>query len=462
MRTFVDPPLSAWQPADPGARAADCKALVARVDVHARRLGTGVLPDARPIIATGHQAWLWHPGILAKDLAMVAACERFDAAPLHLVVDQDTHDALSLELPVERGERIDARRLRLASHRIDVPTGAQPPVDADEVRDALRRLDDERLASVVEAFDALPACRTLAEQMAVVLVRLMRPWTDGPLPVLFTSDLPHLPGYVALLDRMLADARHCVAAYNAAVRALPEAGLSELVELREWVELPVWAVRWEGRRERVFADFADREPMLVDRHGEPIDREKVSLLPRAMLLTAVMRSLGCDLFIHGKGGAIYDRATQRWWQTWAGDALAPMVTVSADLHLAFRNAPTSDPAIVARAVWYRHHAPHNIDRIASIDGPLVQRKRELLAHMNDDRDRKRRRAAFERLHAINAQLAAEHPHAIAEADRQLERARLGLHNAGQARRRDWCFALYPRDRLTALRDALTAHTAPRL
>ncbi|MEX0653888.1 MAG: hypothetical protein WD534_15765 [Phycisphaeraceae bacterium] len=459
MRTLIDPPMVQWEVADLAGRHADDRTAVARrVNAHADRLGSGILPDpAGRIIATGHQAWLWHPGILAKDMAMIEACERFGASPLHLVVDQDTHEALTLELPRQADRRIEVRTVRLASHRVDLPTGAQPPADAEAIRAKLQALGDERVAPIAEAFTDLPTCRTLAEQLAVVTVRLMRPWLgdDGPsVPVLFVSDLPSLPGYAALVERMVDDARRCVRAYNVAVRAESERGdpgVAELVELRELVELPLWAVRWGRPRGRMFVDLADSEPWLVDETGERVDREAVALLPRALLLTAVMRSLACDLFIHGKGGGVYDRVMERWWKTWRGEPLASRAVVSADLRLPFADVPVADEATWARAVWFRHYVPHNVDRVLGVDGPAVQRKRGLLAQMDDDRDRKRRRRAFEQLHAINADLLDQHPDLLVEADRQLDDARQGLLNARLASRRDWSFPIYPPRCLQALR-----------
>jgi hypothetical protein len=74
--------------------------------------------------------------------------------------------------------------------------------------------------------------------------------------------------------------------------------------------------------------------------------------------------------------------------------------------------------------------------------------------MDDDRDKARRRAAFEALHAINDRLVDEHPQALAQADEQLSEAQMGLSNGAVADRRDWCFGLYPPRKLEALARAI--------
>src|SRR5690606_23608646 len=73
-----------------------------------------------------------------------------------------------------------------------------------------------------------------------------------------------------------------------------------------------------------------------------------------------------------------------------------------------------------------------------------------------------RRAAFKELHRINRSLAAQHADALRDAERGVARAETGLRNAAIARKRDWCFALYPPDRLHALRRAIEAqlHSPP--
>jgi hypothetical protein len=232
----------------------------------------------------------------------------------------------------------------------------------------------------------------------------------------------------------------------------------------------------------VFADLADAEPLLVLADGSPIPATH-RLAPRALLMTAYLRSAVCDLFIHGKGGWLYDRITEEWWREWTGQELAPMAVVSADVRMDFE-VPVADRAEVDRAVWWAHHVPHNVDRAlekitpvpifprvekigtgvifpAERTAALVARKREILTHMDDDRDKRRRAAAFAELHKINARLVEEHPDVVAHAGLDLERARTGLLNRQVTMKRDWFFGLYPPRKLEELRQSIagSARTA---
>ncbi len=467
MRVLCQPPLNTWRLL--GGDNPDRAALAAIINARAARLGTPKLARHDRLIATGHQAWLWHPGILAKELAMAAAAHRLDAAALHLVVDQDVNEALLLVVPVRVGDRLHAQSLRLAWQKPGIPTGMHVPIDPAEVLANLQKARSDwgdglqvDLAAITAAFEALPPCRNLAEQLGVVTLRLMAPWT-GNLPLMLASDLTALPGFAALLRDMLANAAGCAGHYNAAVAAHPEAGIAPLRVNRLQVELPLWLLRPGQPRLPVFADVADSTALLTDEHGHPINTDEhgrpddpgAALAPKALLLTAMMRSVGCDLFVHGKGGGVYDLLTEQWWRNWRGRELAPMAVASADLYLSF-DAPLATASDVARAIWRCHHLPHNLDRHLGLDTPDAQRKHWLLAHMNDDRDPTRRAAAFAEIHAINEKLAAAHPEALAAADATLAAAQAGMDNHRLTAKRDWCFALYSPEALAALKTTIDA------
>jgi hypothetical protein len=441
MKLTVTPPLSEWVVAPPRSARDE---LASIVNANADRLGTGRLDSAKPIIATGHQAFLWHPGILAKDFAVSAAADRVGGQALHVVVDQDVHEATTLDVPYVASDRIMVDRVGLAPQRADVPTGSHEPVLFTPEHPDLPR-------SLRDALRDMPTCESLAEQIAVALTRLRRPLM-ADMPILFAGQMGRLAAFSAMIDRMLDDPRRCILAYNAAVTANPDAGIEPLQLTREHVEIPLWRVRRGEARQRVFADIADSRAMLVSADGSTI-ADRHELAPRALMLTATMRWACCDWFIHGLGGGIYDRVTEQWWQAWTGDMLAPMAVVTADLHLPL-DAPVAESVDLARAVWYAHHLPHNLDRVLGVAADLSARKRALIEAMAVDRDRRRRATAFADIHRINRSLVAAYPGAMAEAKRNLDRARIAVTNRLTAMRRDWCFALYPTSQLIALRDAI--------
>ena len=455
MQLRIDPPLAQWRPGPTARRSADpdsLRSLIAAVNERAERLGTGRIDTTADntvpaLYATGHQAFPWHPGILAKDLALHAAAEPSGAVPLHVLVDQDVHEAWRVEIPQADGDRLKAVAERLAVTVGAVPTGRQP---------ALASIDPLG----VEAFDDAVADtlrntqpRTLAEQAGVVVERWRRPLVGRPTPMTTASDLAALPAFAALVNDMLRDPASCAEDYNAAVKAVPEAGMSALRIAEGRIELPLWSAPWREPRRKVFAvrDGATEAWRLTTPAGDEADR--ADLLPRALTMTGLLRSAFVDLFVHGAGGAVYSQATDRWWRAWRGETLAPVVTASADLRLSF-DVPVASPDDLAHARWRARHLPHNLDRVLGLSGEDADRKRWVLDHMGDDRDRARRRRLFRELHDINARFAEQHADVLQQAQRDLAYAETGVGNHAVAQRRDWCLALYPSEQLTALRDAV--------
>ncbi len=445
----LEPPAGGWRAALRDGRDTPRRAAVAElIHRHADAMGTGRLNTRQPLTATGHQAWLWHPGILAKDI-MASELARGGGAWLHLVVDQDVHEALTLDLPSRAGERLEVRTLRLAPMRPDVPTGMQPPAEAGDVLAVLRGSGDPRLATLIEAWTDLPHVRTLAEQIAVVTVRLMRAWT-GDVTLLMVSQLAGLPVFEELVAAMLEDARSCVTHYNAAVRANPQAGVGLLAVERQRVELPLWVLEWERPRRRVFADLADAQAVLTTEDGRPVDRAGQTLAPRALLLTALMRDGLCDLFIHGAGGCAYDRVTEAWLSDWLGVRLAPKALVTATMTLDFdREAATERD--LAQAKWVAHHLPFNLDRFLDDPGPRRQREAALREIEALPRRSEARRHAFERMRAMQRDLARRHERILDEAQRTVRLTARRLSERALMNDRAWAFPLHPPAALAELR-----------
>ena len=473
--------------------------------------GYAPLDSYRPVIATGHQTWHWHPGILAKYFAAVEVAKRVGGQVLNIWIDQDPTPALHLEVPVEEVGRLSVDTVELADLPVDVPIGVLPPVDVNQIVEALGMKQTSRvgggpespqatylatdLKPLIEAWqgaasNASPwhgkgggisetlAKSTLADQVGDVLLQLMRPYT-GPIASVKASQLMNTPQAHGWIDRMMSDAPSCVAAYNTAARRYPEARVATLrVELDRVdgpprVELPLW---WIGKnparplRQRVFVELGQDPPRLILEDGQPVTWpvghiqshtriDGLGLAPRALLLTALVRTYFCDLFIHGRGGGHYDQVMELWWEGWLGSnvQLAPRVTVSADAYLPF-DAPVVDEYALQRAQWRVAHLPHNVDRALDIsvlnadERALINRKRDLLTHMNDDRDRGRRFEAFNEIHQINAKLAHAHSGLLEQAQRELDRCRLGVMNRTVAGKRDWCFGLYPPSQLSQLQE----------
>lgn len=416
-----------------------------------------------PLIATGHQPTLWHPGILAKDLALDALKRQKVCSAIHVVVDHNPVGPLALDVPMRDGDTLVSQRLVFNSHdRADrLPPNRLPPIAPSAIERAIESVRGQAiepvqsgLAAIIRAYAKTGGAVNLAEQTTSVLGRLKEPKLHQHQGAWSTSSLVSK----AFVDRLLADPIRCVRCYNRAAISYPEARIRTLYVGRDVIEVPLWA-QDKTTVTPVYVDLGDssRPQLFTTAHNQHLDLNEPNarryLRPRAITFSAIMRSERCDLFIHGTGGGIYDQVTERWWRDWTGEALAPKAVVSADLYMPF-DVPIATVAEHAKAQWLAHHLPHNVDRFiqeaSEVDAALSAEKSSLLDHMNDDRDKRRRAKAFTRIHAINAELRERHARLLRDAQRLARDARVGIRNAAIAGRRDWCFALYPQGQIKSL------------
>ncbi len=391
---------------------------------------------------TGHQAGIWHAGILAKYLAAEAlAGATAGAAWSHVVVDQDVNDAGGLPAPTADLRRVT---LRLAPpprpHRV---TAHQPassragPVAATIHPAVAARV--ERIRSLVADTASSP---DLPSQLEAMVRHLCEPLLSLP-PGIRATRLAATEGFQSLVRAMLDEPRRCVEGYNAAVAATPRARLAPLRLHAGRVELPLW---------RIDPDAGTRHAVFSDEAGDiPAER----LAPRALLLSAFMRLFVCDLFIHGTGGGLYDRATDAWLAEWRPDwrpCPGAVVSATLTLPLAGHDAVPS-PQVVARARWEAHAARHDPARLgdaaaASERAALLERVREAKASGGDVRE------AYGRLHALLADVRGRHQRTLDALDARAASLAEAGGAAGVVHDRTWPFALHARESLDALQASI--------
>ncbi len=396
------------------------------------------LAVGRPLIATGHQTLLWHPGILAKYLAVEHARRICGAASVNLIVDQHAEGFGSFEVPARRddGELI-VRQIVLSPERPGVPMALHPafvppppPRWKPALPSASRGVD--RILRTVTSHAAAPDA---ARQMAGALAELMARWVE-PMVDVTASGLLGTSFARAMLAAMVADPWRCASLYNQAVAEHPEAGIGPLLIREDYVELPLWRTRPGGQRMRAYD--SDVERWLEDPATAP------RLFPRALLLTALMRLGVCDLFVHGTGGANYDRAMEDWIRTWLGIEPAPIAMVSATLRLPLRSVDDGEEMVpVAEAA----RCPLGVARSGSA-GSRERASARTPQAGSAPRDAERR-AGIERTTASLLRDAPGPGRARAAEEERLEQLRHEVERAARRererpiiQRRTWAFPLY--------------------
>jgi hypothetical protein len=408
------------------------------------------LPIDRPIVMTGHQPLMVHPGVLAKYLAASALAARDDAHAAFLVVDQDETDPGAIAIPDRSSEGVLRRRtVRIVAAPPDgVSAGCSPAhhTGVIEPQHSAWPFVAKGLKNIARALDAHATAASLAEQSALASFDLMHPLGIQGSAVLATR-LARTDLFRDLIERMQRDPLAFVERYNAAVAAHPDARMAPLLMsiAADRYELPLWALGWNTPRRRVYED---------DLADTPIE----ALAPRALLMTLLVRLAGCDLFIHGAGGWAYDRITERLAREWLGEELAPMCLATATVTLPLLDAPPADEREVARAKWLAHHAAHDPGSLG--DEKAAERKsrhvEEIagLPHGSPDRA-----AAFRAMHAALAATRDSHREELERLRAHARELEASSEGGSVALDRTWAFPLYPEPLMRELRERIAGDFA---
>jgi hypothetical protein len=304
-----------------------------------------VSSSARPLVVTGHQPELFHPGVWVKGFAAAGIARSQKGLALNLIVDNDIPKSTSIQVPWMDKEGLRLTRVEFDRWESDTPY--EDLAVRDESRfstfaDRARRiLGDAVKDPVLDEF--WPAVVRRRPETAVLGTRfsLARRETEAawgisnlevPLSEVCQTDgffwfashiLAQLPRYQQVYNDALMEYRaaHGIRSKNHPVAALARHG--------DWLEAPFWVWRAERPRRRallvrqrhrlmdlridgedeVFLELPlspDSEACCAVERLRDLPARSIRLRTRALTTTMFSRFLLGDLFIHGIGGAKYD------------------------------------------------------------------------------------------------------------------------------------------------------------
>lgn len=427
---------------------------------------------AGQVVISGHQAAIWHAGIVAKVFALAALAKR-GAATVWLTVDQDANDPFTLRLPVQsRGGELSGALggalgeipwpLHAPGAKADVPAALRPAFDPSPPPQAA--LDRPAFADEPAIARAIAAAITTHRNQPSAAAQLSRAALDlacargagdsgqRPQPaLLMATAIARTALFAQIIERMARDPAPCVEAYNAAALRCRVPGIGPLAadRARGRYELPLWHIdRAEGARKRVFSHTLA---------GIPV----TDLAPKALLMTGLLRAAACELFIHGTGGGAtgqsggYDKVTEQWMLAWLGWQLAPSVVVSATMRLPLGDTAPVTEEDLATAVVNAHRAMHTPAMLG--DAAAGDEKQRLLEVLKDRHaPRTHRRVAFSQMHDMLAASRQGHAGTLATINASVADLRARQERDRLAADRTWPFPLHGAQRLANLASLIAA------
>lgn len=407
----------------------------------------------RPLLVSGHQPELCHPGVWVKHFALRGLANALDAYPLHLIVDNDTIKSNAVRAPVL--EPRGPEGVHLVRVPFDHLAGEKPYELCPIQNEACVRSFPERLGQITRTWGFEPLAQrvwpgiiadpapTLGERFTHARRRIERDWgcENQELPV---SRLAGTQAFQRFVRHLVADHERFGACYNQAVQDYrDEHGIATrnhpVPDLAPG-ELPFWVMD-AGRSRRV--------PFRVDL-ADPAS----CVRPRALTLTLFARMALADTFFHGIGGGKYDEVTDRIIQTYFVAEPPAYPVVSATFHLPFQGY-SGQAEDVAR---WRHLARDmhwNPQRYVQGQDETIEEWQRLVAYVPVNRVTRAARAeTLERLRSKLRPLLANAMNEVQTNIRSTQvqhRANVILH------RRDYAWILYPEE---PLRDFLQQFLDP--
>jgi hypothetical protein len=305
------------------------------------RVWLGHTDDTAPLVATGHQTELYHPGVWVKDILTNAVADRVGGMAFHFAVDTDQPKHLAVRWPGQALPITDDPAINSAawSGQLASPTPAH-----------LRSIDQAMQASSSDwnfkpmlgnVLDSLrrSAMEESGLSAAVTNAQHELDWNLGLRHrAMLASPLLSSREYLIFVHHLLSRAGQFAADYNAALADYRvETGITsntrpmpDLKKNADEIEAPFWLDDLaSGTRTRAAVHRrasawcltfnGDAFVLHPDAPGETtadalaawLARHQLRLSPRALTLTTFLRLLVVDQFVHGIGGGRYDQVTDR-------------------------------------------------------------------------------------------------------------------------------------------------------
>jgi hypothetical protein len=268
---------------------------------HQARRDLGIA-DTAPIIITGHQPELFHPGVWVKNFAAAGLAHRLGGHAVNLIADTDTIRSAAITLPTLDIDQPDST---VAIDDSDV----EQPYESRLIRNShVLASVGERIASETNSWLFRPlavdldwaavveSAATIADVFTQLRTTKEHEWglANREITVRTMSRWPSFQMFIEMIDRDTARFRDV---YNHAIqdyrRINKLRSRNHPAPLLDEGERPFWAITGQ-RRERAYA-----------RHAH------ATLRPRALTLTLFARLVLGDAFIHGLGGGKYDTVTDQ-------------------------------------------------------------------------------------------------------------------------------------------------------
>jgi len=445
----------------------------------------------RPIIAHGHQPEFYHCGVWAKGVVCQRLADDLGAEAVDVLIDYDKVKQRHLQVPFATSGRVRVAHVPLEEKQTAVyfeqlPTWSE--ADCARFGREIAEANEEASRSSVmpillDGLRRARAPRDWVSQFGFATQLVDQSFGIAPRRVR-AGEID----YGCFLADLLANARRFATSYNTALEAYRrEFGIKgtrhpipNLYVDGNRVELPIWIFDERGIRHRLYVrDHADRLQVLagdqVVESYAPADLQTWSraesrllelttayrIRPRALSFTIWARLFLSDFFIHGIGGAKYDRIADGIIREYFGIEPPEFCCVSATLWLEFPRYDVGREEML-RVRHQLRDTQWNPQRCAvatdaareliSVRENLVNESLRL--RRETPRDHGVRMDTFQKIRSINQRLTAFCESQILDTRERHSALQWQLKSNRAANSREYFYGLFSREQLAGLQARL--------
>jgi hypothetical protein len=345
-----------------------------------------------PIIITGHQPELFHPGVWIKSYATNSVAQMVGGTPIHVIVDNDTMKSSAIKVPAGGPKEFVVGHVPFDRWESEIPYEERDVVDeaifrefADRARVTMSKLPFQPIVTPYwnEVLRSASRAKLVGERLAAGRRAIERAWGtvnfEVPLSRLCQRDsflrlwldiAFRGTEFRELYNRLLADYR---AKYKVRSRNHPASDLAieeDRIELPFWVwshDSPARRSLWVSAGSAGKILWAGQTPIGSIEAGEELDSIRRTLgqwkvRPRALTATLYLRGVVGDWFIHGVGGGKYDEVTDHLLTEYLGWSEPPGMGVLSGTLLLPSEDRADLSARIAESRWLARDAYWNPDR----------------------------------------------------------------------------------------------------
>ncbi len=323
--------------------------------------------ESQRIVMTGHQPVPFHGGLTFKYECTEETAIRTKSIGVAVIIDTDKGDPTAFQYPalvpnedkqqcqIADATFCDAPNLYLFSQFLPVVrlTSVASNLES-QLRHATTDANSKRFRQTADDFLKLAAADVTPAESSVITR-----WTNGignRLLELPLSAICAFPEVLEMTAELLNDADSFAATYNRELEQFRSDHdirnmanpFPDLASTDEGQELPFWVLNAVGQtRHRLIVRTGTEHVSLIADGDELVESapdglrsaldklalQGMQLVPRGAMVSAFLRLLFADLFVHGLGGEHYDPFTDRLVQSWWNVAAPPFTVASASEYL---------------------------------------------------------------------------------------------------------------------------------